>query len=54
MIFVRTIIIYTLYIYLLFLRNKVQIVKKISQEKTYPNNTEIRAASNWLADLSLD
>ena len=33
---------------------KVQIVKKISQEKTYPNNTEIRAASNWLADLSLD
>jgi len=32
---------------------KVQIVKKLEREKTYPNGTEIRPAHNWLADLSL-
>jgi len=32
---------------------KVQIVKKLDREKTYPNGTEIRSAHNWLADFSL-
>lgn len=32
---------------------KVQIVKKLDREKTYPDGTEIRSAHNWLADLSL-
>ena len=33
--------------------NKVQIVKKLDREKTYPDGTEIRSAHNWLADFSL-
>ncbi|OPL11277.1 MAG: ATPase [delta proteobacterium ML8_D] len=32
---------------------KVQIVKKLDREKTYPDHTEIRSAHNWLADFSL-
>ena len=32
---------------------KVQIVRKIDREKTYPDGLEIRAAHNWLADFSL-
>ena len=32
---------------------KVQIVKKLDREKTYPDGTEIRSAHNWLANLSL-
>jgi len=32
---------------------KVQIVKKLDREKTYPDETEIRSAHNWLANLSL-
>jgi uncharacterized protein len=32
---------------------KVQIVKELNREKTYPDGTEIRLAHNWLADLSL-
>jgi uncharacterized protein len=32
---------------------KVQIVKKLDREKTYPEGTEIRSAHNWLADFSL-
>ena len=32
---------------------KIQIVKNLNREKTYPNGTEIRSAHNWLADFSL-
>jgi len=32
---------------------KVQIVKELNREKTYPDGTEIRSASNWLAGFSL-
>jgi len=32
---------------------KVQIVKKLDREKTYPDGIEIRSAHHWLADLSL-
>lgn len=32
---------------------KIQIVRKLDREKTYPDNTEIRAAHRWLADISL-
>jgi len=32
---------------------KVQIVKELDREKTYPDGLEIRAAHNWLADFSL-
>jgi predicted AAA+ superfamily ATPase len=32
---------------------KVQIVRKLDREKTYPDGTEIRLAHNWLADFSL-
>lgn len=32
---------------------KVQIVKELDRERTYPDGTEIRSAHNWLADLSL-
>jgi len=32
---------------------KVQIVKKLDREKTYPDGTEIRSAHNWLTDFSL-
>ena len=32
---------------------KVQIVKELNREKTYPDGTEIRSASSWLADFSL-
>ena len=32
---------------------KVQIVKNLNREKTYPDGTEIRSAHNWLAGFSL-
>lgn len=32
---------------------KVQLVKELNREKTYPDGTEIRFAHNWLAELSL-
>ena len=32
---------------------KVQIVKNLNREKTYPNGTEIRSAHTWLSDFSL-
>jgi len=32
---------------------KIQIVKDLNREKTYPDGTEIRSAHNWLANLSL-
>jgi len=32
---------------------KIQIVKNLNREKTYPDGTEIRSAHNWLANLSL-
>ena len=32
---------------------KVQLVKKLDREKTYPDGTEIRSAHNWLTDFSL-
>lgn len=32
---------------------KIQIVRKLDREKTYPDNTEIRAAHRWLANISL-
>jgi len=32
---------------------KVQIVKELDRQKTYPDGLEIRAAHNWLADFSL-
>ena len=32
---------------------KVQIVKELDREKTYPEGTEIRIAHKWLADFSL-
>jgi len=32
---------------------KVQIVGKLDREKTYKDGTEIRAAHNWLANLTL-
>lgn len=34
--------------------NKIQLVKKLKREKTYPDNTEIRLAHNWLATFSLE
>lgn len=34
--------------------NKVQIVKELQREKTYPNGTEIRTAPNWLSEISLE
>jgi predicted AAA+ superfamily ATPase len=32
---------------------KIQLVKGLDREKTYPDGTEIRSAHNWLADFSL-
>jgi len=32
---------------------KVQIVKNLNREKSYPDGTEIRSAHNWLANFSL-
>jgi len=32
---------------------KIQLVKNLIREKTYPNGTEIRSAHNWLSDFSL-
>jgi len=32
---------------------KVQIVKELAREKTYPGGAEVRLAANWLADFSL-
>jgi uncharacterized protein len=32
---------------------KVQIVKNLQREKTYPDGTEIRSAHNWLANFYL-
>ena len=32
---------------------KIQLVKGLNREKTYPDGTEIRSAHNWLADFSL-
>ena len=32
---------------------KIQIVKNLNREKTYPDGTEIRLAHNWLANFSL-
>ena len=32
---------------------KIQIVKNLNREKTYPDGTEIRSAHNWLANFSL-
>jgi predicted AAA+ superfamily ATPase len=34
--------------------NKIQIVKDLNREKTYPDGTEIRAAKNWLSEISLE
>ena len=31
---------------------KIQIVKELTREKTYPNGLEIRSAQNWLATFS--
>lgn len=31
---------------------KIQLVKDIDREKTYPGGTEIRRAHTWLAELS--
>jgi hypothetical protein len=33
---------------------KVQIVKELKREKTYPNGTEIRAACKWLSEITLE
>ena len=32
---------------------KIQLVKELKREKTYPDGAEVRMAHNWLADLSL-
>ncbi len=32
---------------------KIQLVKDLDREKTYPDGTEIRSACNWLTDFSL-
>ena len=32
---------------------KIQLVKGLDREKTYPDGTEIRSTHNWLADFSL-
>lgn len=33
---------------------KIQIVKELQREKTYPDGTEIRTAQNWLAEMRLE
>jgi hypothetical protein len=30
---------------------KVQIVKELKREKTYPDGLEIRTAQNWLSEM---
>jgi hypothetical protein len=32
---------------------KIQVVKELDREKTYPDETEIRKAQNWLAEVNL-
>jgi hypothetical protein len=32
---------------------KIQIVKDLKREKTYPDGTEIRLAKNWLSEMRL-
>lgn len=34
--------------------NKIQIVKELNREKTYPDGTWIRTAQNWLSDIRLE
>jgi hypothetical protein len=34
--------------------NKIQIVKDLNREKTYPDGTKIRIAQNWLSEISLE
>lgn len=33
---------------------KIQIVKELKREKTYPDGTEIRLAQNWLSEMRLE
>jgi len=33
---------------------KIQIVKELNREKTYPEGTEIRSAKNWLSEIKLE
>jgi len=33
---------------------KIQIVKDLKREKTFPDGTEIRTAQNWLSEIALD
>ena len=33
---------------------KIQIVKELNREKTYPDALEIRMAQNWLSEMRLD
>jgi hypothetical protein len=33
---------------------KIQIVKEINREKTYPDGVEIRAAQNWLSEMKIN
>jgi len=33
---------------------KIQIVKELKREKTYPDAMEIRSAQNWLSEMRLD
>ncbi|MBI5606110.1 MAG: ATP-binding protein [Deltaproteobacteria bacterium] len=32
---------------------KIQLVKELNREKTYPDGTQIRTAQNWLSEISL-
>lgn len=32
---------------------KIQIVKELKREKTYPDGVEIRTALNWLSEMPL-
>ena len=33
---------------------KIQIVKELKREKTYPDAVEIRTAQNWLSEMRLE
>lgn len=33
--------------------SKIQLVKELTREKTYPDGTEVRALVPWLANLNL-
>jgi len=33
--------------------SKIQVVKELDREKTYPDGTQIRTAQNWLSEISL-